>query len=178
MLAESAPPPPGIPHGTYRTPDGRVIDRSVNPALQMIYCLFPSTSLQSALAHARMGCRFIVPEKHAVPDTKIVYSQTTVPETRIVMQPKTITVQVRAPQRKPSKSRLGHCSHIPKRQASWQIFAGFIRNWPCETDSGKHALHVLHDVKKLVPTLSCFCHKLGFVDLDSNVLDRAYILFV
>lgn len=37
-----------------------------------------------------------MPEKHTVPDPKIVYSETTVSETRIVMEPRTVTVQVPA----------------------------------------------------------------------------------
>jgi len=54
----------GIPSGTYRTQDGRLVDR------------------------------YVVPERHAVPDTRVIYSQTTVPEPRVIMEPKTVTVQV------------------------------------------------------------------------------------
>lgn len=35
-----------------------------------------------------------MPERHAVPDTRVIYSQTTVPEPRVIMEPKTVTVQV------------------------------------------------------------------------------------
>ena len=33
-------------------------------------------------------------EKQAVPDTKIMFSQTTVPEKKVVMEPKTINIKV------------------------------------------------------------------------------------
>eukprot|EP00960_Hanusia_phi_P041872 755184-Hanusia_phi.AAC.3 len=71
----------GVPSGTYRTEDGRIVDRS------LAYAMAPSNQND-------IGIRFLVTEKQAVPDTKIMFSQTTVPEKKVVMEPKTINIKV------------------------------------------------------------------------------------